>query len=259
MSGYLAGKVWLSGLGAELKPLAACLADIGNDHGQNIYPSVAYMAWRLSRSETHVHNGIKELKTLGVLVVIENAKGGRGNTVRYRLLESKLPPREQWRVSDDDLNESEERVQSTEERVQSSRERVQTCAPDPLVVQPLEEPLVITENEVSEVSLPRFKSFKIRWDAATSCRCPKKDSRGRSFSDIYTDACGLYGEDEVLAACDGYGAKTAEWIENEEQLAIIRTMGCDYVQGYLISPALSAEDFEEFTRSWSGRLNDKAA
>ncbi len=44
---------------------------------------------------------------------------------------------------------------------------------------------------------------------------------------------------------------TAEWIEDEEQMATIRSLNCDYAQGYLISPALSAEDFDVFLRSWT--------
>ena len=48
-SGLLAGKVWQSNLHPDLKPLAAALADIGNDDGTSIYQSVEYMAWLLGR------------------------------------------------------------------------------------------------------------------------------------------------------------------------------------------------------------------
>jgi EAL domain-containing protein (putative c-di-GMP-specific phosphodiesterase class I) len=44
---------------------------------------------------------------------------------------------------------------------------------------------------------------------------------------------------------------TAEWIENKEQLATIRSLGCDYAQGYLISPALPADKFAEFLNEWT--------
>jgi len=48
---------------------------------------------------------------------------------------------------------------------------------------------------------------------------------------------------------------TAEWIENEEQMATVRDLGCDYAQGYLISPALPAEAFAQFMREWPARAS----
>jgi diguanylate cyclase (GGDEF)-like protein len=38
----------------------------------------------------------------------------------------------------------------------------------------------------------------------------------------------------------------AEGVETEEQLAFLRSQGCDRMQGHLLSPALPAEDFERF-------------
>ncbi|MGH9561986.1 MAG: helix-turn-helix domain-containing protein [Terracidiphilus sp.] len=67
MSGLLAGKVWLSNLRPQLKPLAATLADIANDDGTSIYPSVAYIAWRLGSSERSVQRGLSDLISLGAL------------------------------------------------------------------------------------------------------------------------------------------------------------------------------------------------
>ncbi|MHB8654994.1 MAG: hypothetical protein ACYDA9_14080 [Terriglobia bacterium] len=96
MSGLLAGLVWLSDLEPELKPLAATLADIANDDGTSIYPSVAYVAWRLGRSERHVQYGLQKLTGFGILEVVAHENGGRSNTVEYRLIRSKLPAREEW-------------------------------------------------------------------------------------------------------------------------------------------------------------------
>jgi len=47
---------------------------------------------------------------------------------------------------------------------------------------------------------------------------------------------------------------TAEWVETEPQMEILRSMGCDFAQGYIISPALSAEAFGRFVREWQQRL-----
>ena len=43
---------------------------------------------------------------------------------------------------------------------------------------------------------------------------------------------------------------TAEWVEDERQMATIRSLGCDYAQGYLVSPALSSQAFEDFIDKW---------
>jgi hypothetical protein len=96
VSGLLAGKVWLSNLQRELKPLAATLADIANDDGTSIYPSVGYVAWRLSCSERSVQAGLAQLRTAGILERVANQFGGRTLTTEYRLIEAKLPTREPW-------------------------------------------------------------------------------------------------------------------------------------------------------------------
>jgi len=97
MSGYLAGKVWQSGLDPHLKPLAAALADIANDDGTSIYPSVEYVAWLLGRSERTVQTGLAELRKSCVLKVVAHRYGGRGNTTEYRLIEDNLPKRASWK------------------------------------------------------------------------------------------------------------------------------------------------------------------
>lgn len=96
MSGLLAGKVWQSNLHPDLKPLAAALADIGNDDGTSIYPSVAYMSWLLGRSTRSVQGNLAKLRHMGVLVTVSDLKGGRYKTTEYRLVESALPAREKW-------------------------------------------------------------------------------------------------------------------------------------------------------------------
>lgn len=40
----------------------------------------------------------------------------------------------------------------------------------------------------------------------------------------------------------------AEWVETESQMEILRSIGCDFAQGYYISPALSSLAFGEFIR-----------
>lgn len=52
---------------------------------------------------------------------------------------------------------------------------------------------------------------------------------------------------------------TAEWVENEQQLEIIRKTGCDFAQGYLISPPLPADRFEDFLVAGHGFVREMAA
>lgn len=99
MSGLLAGKVWHSGLPSLLKPLAACLADEGNDRGQGIYPSIAYLAWKLGSSERSVQRGMHELREIGVIREVDKKKFGRTFLPVYFMDVSKLPYRKPWAES----------------------------------------------------------------------------------------------------------------------------------------------------------------
>lgn len=96
MSGLLAGKVWHSALPALLKPLAACLADEGTDEGQRIYPSIAYIAWKLGVSERTVQRGMSKLRGLGVILEAGKKQFGRTFVPVYFLDASKLPTRKLW-------------------------------------------------------------------------------------------------------------------------------------------------------------------
>lgn len=154
MSGLLAGKVWQSDLSAHLKPLAAALADIANDDGTSIYPSVAYVAWLLGKGRRSVQLGLSELRDLGIIEAIGSDKGGRGQATEYQLIEARLPKRVTWQelrkgaknapftetkgATDDGKGRSFEH-----ERAHSTTERAKPVTPDPSVPvnQPLEEPL----------------------------------------------------------------------------------------------------------------------
>ncbi|HEX8394900.1 MAG TPA: EAL domain-containing protein [Longimicrobium sp.] len=49
----------------------------------------------------------------------------------------------------------------------------------------------------------------------------------------------------ILALARSLGVRVvAEGVETHEQLAALRALGCDYAQGYLISPPVPAEEFE---------------
>lgn len=144
MSGLLAGKVWQSNLSSHLKPLAAAMADIANDDGTSIYPSVAYLAWLLGKGERSVQYGLDELKGLGVIEAVAYESGGRGKATEYRLLEDRLPQRVPWKEFRKGATSAPfgtrkgatvglQTVQSTTERVQLETQRVQPVAPQPSV------------------------------------------------------------------------------------------------------------------------------
>ena len=44
----------------------------------------------------------------------------------------------------------------------------------------------------------------------------------------------------------------AEGIENDAALTTLQELGCDYGQGYLFSPALPADQFEQWAKQWQG-------
>jgi hypothetical protein len=135
MSGLLAGKVWQSNLDGILKPLAACLADIANDDGTSIYPSVAYMAWLLGRDERSVQRQLKTLREQRVLAVVKFGRGGRNKPTEYRMIEANLPQREKWRNPDmvSGLSESLNGDKETSKPRHVAQERVTPVSPDPSV------------------------------------------------------------------------------------------------------------------------------
>lgn len=96
MSGLLAGKVWHSGLPAVLKPLAACLADEGNNQGLNIYPSINYLAWKLGISPRSVQRRMAELRQLAIIRAVGKKQFGRIFVPDYYFDVSKLPQRKSW-------------------------------------------------------------------------------------------------------------------------------------------------------------------
>lgn len=132
MSGLLAVKVWFSNLHRRLKPLAATLADLANDDGSSIYPSVEYIAWRLSSSKRVVRSALADLRKAGVLRAERNATGGRGLTTEYRLIEANLPKRASWRGSQNPAESAPFTMQNPAKRdgkpCKKRRERVQNSA-----------------------------------------------------------------------------------------------------------------------------------
>jgi hypothetical protein len=123
MSGKLAGMVWDSALSRRLKPLAACLADNANDDGSGVFPSVEYVVWRLSGAESTVRAGMGELRQMGVLTAVENAKGGRGKIPVCEFNSDKLPVRPGWKGSRKKGPESRRKGPENPSAIMKNRQR----------------------------------------------------------------------------------------------------------------------------------------
>ena len=122
MSSYLTGKVWFSDLDAELKPLAATLADLADDDGSNIEQPIAYLAWRLGRSERSVQANISRLRETGILL-LSNSSSSRKKCKynRYRLIEANLPKRP---IFNNLENEEEENLSDSNDEMLLPNQRI---------------------------------------------------------------------------------------------------------------------------------------
>jgi EAL domain-containing protein (putative c-di-GMP-specific phosphodiesterase class I) len=66
----------------------------------------------------------------------------------------------------------------------------------------------------------------------------------------------------IIELAHGLGlTATAEGVETLDQLRLIRELGCDIAQGYLISPPLGPDALKQwkqkFRRDWPGMLSDE--
>jgi hypothetical protein len=86
MSIKLMTQVWqrLNCSGGELL-LALALADIADDDGDRIYPSVSTLALKTRQSDRQVQRQLKKFRSLTWLQVKKSMKGGRSKTTRYRI------------------------------------------------------------------------------------------------------------------------------------------------------------------------------
>jgi hypothetical protein len=157
MSGLLAGKVWHSGLTAVLKPLAACLADEANNQGQNIFPSIGYLAWKLGISPRSVQRRMAELRQLNVICEVSKKQFGRIFVPNYRLDVSKLPQRKPW--SETRHGDASDMTSQRDAVTPVTRRGDTAVAPNPLV-DPLEE--VVRKESAAKKPSPtdsRYHSF----------------------------------------------------------------------------------------------------
>jgi EAL domain-containing protein (putative c-di-GMP-specific phosphodiesterase class I) len=64
----------------------------------------------------------------------------------------------------------------------------------------------------------------------------------------------------IIELAHGQSIKvTAEWVETEQQMEMLRSSGCNFAQGYLISPALPPKEFETFHQKWHFHQSEEKA
>jgi hypothetical protein len=84
MSAKIFGLVWELALPREEKFVLLALADHADHDGNNVFPSVALVAWKTDYSERRVQELMRRLERQGLLVKVEE-RFGRGQTVKYRI------------------------------------------------------------------------------------------------------------------------------------------------------------------------------
>ena len=98
MSIKLMSTVWESELPSDEKFVALALAGFADDDGERIFPSIAYVAWKVGKTERSVYRTIRKLIDAGIITPISGVGGGFKLTVHYRMNAAELPQREPWRA-----------------------------------------------------------------------------------------------------------------------------------------------------------------
>lgn len=70
MSVRMMGKIWELDLPQPLKLLALALADVADDEGGNIYPSKAYIAWKVGAHPKTIQRQMADLEERGIVEVV---------------------------------------------------------------------------------------------------------------------------------------------------------------------------------------------
>jgi len=94
-------RVWDSDLPSDEKLVALALADWADDAGGSIYPSQDYLAWKVGKTDRAVRDSLRRLRERGIIEAVSGQGGGRGITVLYRFVASKLPARATWQETRD--------------------------------------------------------------------------------------------------------------------------------------------------------------
>jgi hypothetical protein len=84
VSAKICGLTWDLDLPREEKYVLLCLADHADHDGNDVFPSVALIAWKTQYSERRVQQFMRRLEERGILVKVKE-QFGRGRTMKYRI------------------------------------------------------------------------------------------------------------------------------------------------------------------------------
>lgn len=85
MSAKLMGQVWELQLHANEQIVLLALADHARDDGSSVYPSVAYLAWKVGCSERTVQRILRALESAKLIEDVSGKHGGRNHTTVYQI------------------------------------------------------------------------------------------------------------------------------------------------------------------------------
>ena len=88
----LMSQVWKHQLDHSEQAVALTLADHADDEGNNIFPSVAYVAWKTGYEERQVQRIISKLRKRKCLILVHRASQHRANEYKLNLASVPLKP-----------------------------------------------------------------------------------------------------------------------------------------------------------------------
>lgn len=92
MSVLLMAQVWQLDLGHPEQSVLLALADHADDDGRDVYPSLAYVAWKTGYSERQVRRVVGALRDSGVLELVQEASQHRANEYRIVIAAASKKP-----------------------------------------------------------------------------------------------------------------------------------------------------------------------
>jgi hypothetical protein len=114
MSHKASNRVWGSNLTGTNLIVALAVADICDDQGRGIYPSIEYAAWKTNLSERSVQRVFGRFVTLGILEVVRGP--GRSRPTEYRLKLESIEIKPDWISARDRISVSGETGADQESR-----------------------------------------------------------------------------------------------------------------------------------------------
>lgn len=116
MSHKASNRVWGSTLSTTDLIVALALADICDDHGRGIYPSIEYAAWKSNLSERTVQRVISKFVNAGILEIVRGP--GRSRPTEYRMMLDSILIKPDWIAKADRDQDAESPSESACEATQ---------------------------------------------------------------------------------------------------------------------------------------------